>query len=435
MATTVGLIGVVVLLLLLALRVPIGFSLGSVSVIGIWVLRGPNAAMGAIATAPYDFIAGWSMSAVPMFILMGTVAYHSGLTNSLYRATRLWLSRLPGGLAVASTAACALFAAASGSSVATASAMGQITIPEMLRYKYDKGLATGCVAAAGTLGSLIPPSILMIVYAIFAEVSIGKMLIAGILPGILSAIVFATMIVVRCKLNPRLAPPITEPISWAQRLEVLKSVWPLPVLVLGVLGGIYSGVFTPTEAGAGGAFIALLIAAVQRRLTWQVFKVSVLDSLKATSTIFFIAIGAILLTRFMTFSGIPGLMKGLMSDYALDPTMLIILTSIIYIILGMFLDSLGLMLLTMPVILPLFEAAHADLIWFGVLIIKYLEIGLITPPVGLNVYVIKSVVGDQIKLETIFRGVLWFVVADIFTLSMLIIFPVISLYLPSLMAN
>lgn len=435
MATTIGLTGIVILLLLLAIRVPIGFALGSVSVIGIMILRGPAAAMGALAAGPYDFIAGWSMSAVPMFILMGTIAYHSGLTNSLYRATRLWLSRLPGGLAVASTAACALFAAASGSSVATASAMGQITIPEMLRYKYDKGLATGCVAAAGTLGSLIPPSILMIVYAIFAEVSIGKMLIAGILPGILSAVVFSTMIITRCKINPKLAPPVEEKITWAERFEVLKSVWPLPVLVIGVLGGIYSGTFTPTEAGAGGAVIAFIIAALQRQLTWKVFKATILDSLKATSTIFFIAIGAILLTRFMTFSGIPQLMKGFMADYALDPTLLIILTSIIYIILGMFLDSLGLMLLTLPVILPLFEAAHADLIWFGVLIIKYLEIGLITPPVGLNVYVIKSVVGDQIKLETIFKGVLWFVVADVVTLSILITFPEISLYLPNLMGN
>lgn len=433
MALTIGILGLTVLLVLLALRVPIAFSLGIVSLGGIALIRGPMPAVAALETLTFNFIAHWSLSAVPMFLLMGNVAYKSGLTQSLYRATRLWLSSLPGGLAIASTAACALFAAASGSSVATASAMGRIAIPEMLKYKYDPGLATGTVAAAGTLGSLIPPSILIILFAIFAEASIGQMLIAGILPGILSALVFASMIMIRCKINPKLAPKVEGGVTWGERIAVLRDIWPLPVLILGVLGGIYSGIFTATEAGAGGAFLAFVIAGLQRRLTMQVFKESVIESLKATSMIFFIALGGIMLTRFMAMSGVPAALSLALGDHALDPIVLVIASSVIFIVLGMFLDSIGLMLLTLPVLLPLFEASGADIIWFGVLVIKYLEIGLITPPVGLNVYVIKGVVGDKVPLETIFKGVLWFVLADIFTLALLIAFPDISLLLPKTM--
>lgn len=433
MALTIGILGLTVLLVLLALRVPIAFSLGLVSLGGIALIRGPGPAVSALETLTFNFIAHWSLSAVPMFLLMGNVAYKSGLTQSLYRASRLWLSFLPGGLAIASTAACALFAAASGSSVATASAMGRIAVPEMLKYKYDPGLATGTVAAAGTLGSLIPPSILIILFAIFAEASIGQMLIAGILPGILSALVFAAMIMTRCVINPKLAPKVDGGVTWGERISVLRDIWPLPLLILGVLGGIYSGIFTATEAGAGGAFLAFVIAALQRRLTLQVFKESVIESLKATSMIFFIALGGIMLTRFMAMSGVPEALSLALGDHALNPLTLVIASSVIFIFLGMFLDSIGLMLLTLPVLLPLFEATGADIIWFGVLVIKYLEIGLITPPVGLNVYVIKGVVGDTVPLETIFKGVLWFVLADIFTLSLLIAFPDISLILPKTM--
>ncbi|WP_373086609.1 TRAP transporter large permease [Sneathiella sp.] len=429
----IGIGGLVLLLVLLALRVPIAFSLGIVSLGGVAVLRGGLPAISALETLTFNFIAHWSLSAVPMFLLMGNIAYKSGLTQSLYRAARMWLSGLPGGLAIASTAACAMFAAASGSSVATASAMGRIAIPEMMKYKYDPGLATGTVAAAGTLGSLIPPSILIILFAIFTEASIGQMLIAGILPGILSGLVFAAMIMIRCKINPKLAPKVEGGVTLTEKIQVLREVWPLPVLIVGVLGGIYSGFFTPTEAGAGGAFLAFIIAATQKRLNWTVFKESVIETCSATAMIFLIAMGGIMLTRFMAVSGVPAALSSALGPYGLDPVILVIAASVIYIFLGMFLDSLGLMLLTLPVLLPLFEASGADIIWFGILVIKYLEIGLITPPVGLNVYIIKGVVGDSIPLETIFKGVLWFIVADIFTLTLLIIFPQISLYLPSLM--
>jgi len=433
MAIQIGITGLLILLVLLAMRVPIAFALGLVSLVGIAFIRGVAPAVSALETLTFSFIAHWSLSAVPMFLLMGNVAFKSGLTQSLFRAATLWLSALPGGLAVASTAACAMFAAASGSSIATASAMGRIAIPEMLKYKYDPGLATGTVAAAGTLGSLIPPSILIILFAIFAEASIGKMLIAGILPGLLTAGMFVAMIMIRCKLNPKLAPTIESGVTWGERFEVLKETWPLPVLIIGVLGGIYTGIFTPTEAGAGGALIAFLIAGFQRRLSWEIIKDSVLESLKATSMIFLIALGGIMLTRFMAISGVPAALSSFMGDFASDPLMLVLVSSVIFIVLGMFLDAIGLMLLTLPVLLPLFEASGADIIWFGILVIKFLEIGLVTPPVGLNVYIIKGVVGDAVPLEAIFKGVFWFILADICTLALLISFPEITLALPNLM--
>jgi tripartite ATP-independent transporter DctM subunit len=364
---------------------------------------------------------------------MGSVAHHSGISSALFRAARLWLSGLPGGLAVATNFACAGFAAASGSSVATAAAMGRVAIPEMLRAGYDKGLTTGTVAAAGTLGSLIPPSILFVLYGIFAEVSITKLLIAGVFPGLLTAAIYAGMIITRCKLNPRLAPQKSVDASWRERLEALGAVWPLLVLILGIIGGLYTGLVTPTEAGAFGAFLAFVVAFFQKRLTWQVIKDSVNEAVTSTARIFFVAVGAVMLTKFLALTGVPVFLGQMIGDWALDPLLLVIGASLIYLVLGMFLDPLGILLITLPILLPMFEALHLDLIWFGVLVVKYLEIGLLTPPVGFNVYVIKSVVGDTISLETIFRGVMWFLACEVIVVALLVAYPEISLYLPSTM--
>ncbi|MCG8381685.1 MAG: TRAP transporter large permease subunit [Gammaproteobacteria bacterium] len=424
---------IVILLLLLAVRVPIGVALGSVSIIGIAIVKSPRAALGSLGSMPYDFAAHWTLSAVPMFLLMGAIAYHSGLTHTLYRGARLWLSFLPGGLAVATNFASAGFAAASGSSLATAAAMGRLAIPEMLKLGYDKALTTGVVAAAGTLGSLIPPSILMVLYGWFTEQPISKLLIAGILPGLLTAAVYTVMIVARCKINPSLAPKVEGKVTWQEKFSVLREIWPLPLLILGVIGGIYGGVVTPTEAGAFGASLSALIALVQGKLSWTVIKDSVLEAMNSTASIFFVAIGAVMLSRFLAFCGMPAFMGSLIEDWALDPLMLVIGTSLIYLILGMFLDPIGLMLLTLPILLPMFEALDLDLIWLGVLVIKYLEIGLLTPPVGMNAYIIKGVVGDQVGLTTIFRGLGWFLVCELLIVVLLIAYPSISTYLPSLM--
>ena len=424
------------ILLSIGLRLPIGVVLGGVGVLGIVGLRGWGVGFGIIKDTPFEFGASWTLTAIPMFLLMGSVAHNSGISSALFKAARLWFGGLPGGLAVATNLACAGFAAASGSSVATAAAMGRIAIPEMLKQGYEKGLATGVVASAGTLGSLIPPSILFVLYGIFAEVSIVKLLIAGILPGLLTAAVYTVMIVARCKMYPEIAPRLT-----AEEIEELKperwrslmEVWPILLLVVGIIGGLFTGVMTPTEAGAAGASLAFVIAFVQRRLTWVVFRDSVLESTSATARIFFVAIGAVIYSKFLTLSGMPVFMGDQLGALALNPILLVIAASVIYIILGMFLDPLGLLLLTLPVLLPMFEALNLDLVWIGVLVVKYLEIGLLTPPVGFNVYVIKSVVGDEISLETIFRGVTWFLGCEVIIVALLIGFPEISLFLPEAM--
>ncbi|MCC2097976.1 MAG: TRAP transporter large permease subunit, partial [Hyphomicrobiales bacterium] len=298
---------------------------------------------------------------------------------------------------------------------------------------YDKALATGVVASAGTLGALIPPSILFILYGIFAEQSITRLLIAGVLPGLLTAAIYAAMILIRCKLNPKLAPATDEGVSFGEKVRSLGPVWPMVLLILGIIGGLYTGAVTPTEAGAFGAALAFVIVGVQGNLSWTIVKESVIEAASATSRLLFVAVGAILLSHFMALAGVPTYMGNLMEAWSLDPLLLVIGTSIIYLVLGMFLDPLGILLLTLPILLPMFERLQLDLIWLGVLVVKYLEIGLLTPPVGFQVYVVKSVVGDDISLETIFRGVGWFLACEVVIMALLIAFPQISLYLPSLM--
>ncbi len=422
-----------IILLLLALRVPIGVALGVVSFLGMAYLRGMEVAFGLLKSVPHDFVARWELSAIPMFLLMGSIAHHSGISADLFRAARLWLGRLPGGLAVATNISCAFFAAASGSSVATAAAMGRIAIPEMIRQGYDKGLATGVVASAGNLGALIPPSILFVLYGIFAEVSIVQLFIAGIFPGILTAAIYTLFIVSRCKLQPHLAPPVEIDTDWQERFQALGQIWPILTLIIGIIGGLYGGLLTATEAGAFGAFLALVISLLQRRLGLAALIDSLMEGVMMSARLFFIAIGAVLLARLMAFTGMSQYLGDLMGGGSLDPVTLIIAISVLYLVLGMFLDPLGVLLLTLPVVLPMFEALQMNLVWVGVIIVKYIEIGLLTPPVGFNVYVIKSVVGDEVKLETIFRGVAWFLACEIPIMGLLIFFPQISLFLPESM--
>jgi tripartite ATP-independent transporter DctM subunit len=311
--------------------------------------------------------------------------------------------------------------------------MGKIAIPEMLRAGYAPSLATGTVAAAGTLAALIPPSIPFVLYGIFAQVSVTKLLIAGILPGILTAAVYGTMLITRCLVTPQVAPPIDIDTTARERMRALRDVWPLTVLILGIIGGLLFGIVTPTEAGAYGSFLAYVVAFLQRRLTWATFRASVVESVTSTSRLLFVAVGAILLTKYLALSGLPLYVAGEMASWALDPILLILGASLVYIVLGMFLDPLGILLITIPIFVPMFQKLGFDLIWFGVIVVKYLEIGLLTPPVGFNVYVIKTVVGDEISLETIFKGVGWFLACEVLIMILLIAFPEISLYLPSLM--
>jgi tripartite ATP-independent transporter DctM subunit len=430
---TIGAVATLMGLGLIALRIQIGVALGIVSFFGIAAILNMKAAWGIVTAVPFNFVGDWNLTAVPMFLLMGYVAFAANLTGGLFQAMRVLLSRLPGGLAVASVMACALLAAASGSSVATSSAMARIATPEMIRYKYDPGLASGVIASAGTLGSLIPPSILMVLYGYFAEISIAKLFIAGFIPGILSAAMFAGMIIIRVKLNPKLAPPVTEIFSRAERLEALRDIWPMPVLIVSVLVGIFAGIFTPTEAGAVGAILSMALALWSRSLSLKVLTEATLNTIVGTAGIFMVVIGTVLLGKLMALSGLPNALTEAMLGLGGDQYSVILMVVVLYLVLGMFLDSIGILLLTLPIILPITEAVHIDLIWFGIILIKLLEIGLVTPPVGLNVYVMKGALGSLVSLPTIFRGVTWFIITDTITLIIIILFPVLSLLLPGMM--
>ena len=428
---TLALISVIAgLLFLLVIRVPIALALFTVSFLGIVAIRGLRPALQIVAQEPFSFVSSWTLSAVPLFIFMGLLVQTTGMSASLFNASRLWLSRLPGGLAVAANFSCAGFAAASGSSVSTAAAMGRLAIPEMLRYGYQPGLSTAVVASAGTLGSLIPPSIIFILYGIFAQVSVNKLFLAGILPGLLTAGVYTVMIVVRCKLDPTLAPKITEKVSWKERFASLLDVLPLVMVIVFVLGGIYAAIFTATEAGAFGALSVIVVAMLQKRLNIANISEALMSAVINTAKIFFIAIGAVLLTKFLAITGSGAKLADLALTLQDSKFLLLSMMVVTYLILGMFLDPIGVLLITIPVFLPVLNAIGFDLILFGVLVVKFIEIGLLTPPVGLNVFVIKSVVGDSVSLVQIFKGVGWFLACEAVVVALLFAFPSISLLLP-----
>ena len=432
---TIGIIGIGVLLTMIFLRVPIGVALGMVSAGGIYLILGPRAAVGMLAEIPYDFTAHWTLSSIPMFLLMGYFCYHAGLTEGLFRVARLWLSWLPGGLSIASIQGSALFAAVTGSSLACTAAMGRIAVPEMLKAGYDKGLATGTVAAAGTIGSMIPPSILLIIYGIFVEQPISQLFAGAFLPGVLTALMYSLMVFVRAWKTPSLAPRVDEHPTFSERMGALGDTWPVMLLVAGVFGGLFSGVFTPTEAGSIGAFLAFLIALMKRSMSKTVFMSAVNETLRSTASIFVIAIGAQLLTRFFALSGVTDILADFISGSGYSQLQTILLISVALLILGMLLDPIGIMLLTIPILLPVLESQSINLIWFGILMAKFLEVGFIPPPVGLNVFVVKGIVGDQVPTHEIFKGIGWFVVMDAITITLLIAFPSITLWLPSLIAN
>ncbi|MGR3321199.1 MAG: TRAP transporter large permease [Sagittula sp.] len=430
----IGLAGLGLLLVLIALRVPIGAALIGVSFGGIWVLVGERAAWGALKVIPYNFAASWHLSSVPMFLLMGFVCFHAGLTRGLFETARLWLSRLPGGLAIASIFGSAGFAAVTGSSVACAAAMGRIAVPEMMRARYDAGLATGTVAAAGTIGALIPPSILMILYGIIAKVPISALFVGGIGAGLLTAFAYVATIVLRVKRRPELAPKIDVEVTHAERMAALRGIAPVILLVVGVFGGLFSGLFTASEAGAVGAALALIIAVARRDLSRAALWNALTETLYTSAALFIIAIGASMLTRFVALSGAGKLIAAAIGGLVSDPILLLAGIALVYLVLGMFLEPIGAMLLTLPIFLPILEGAGIDLLWYGVLLAKFLEIGMITPPIGMNVFVIRSVAGEHASTGRIFAGVMPFLVADAVVVVLLIAFPSIILALPSLLS-
>jgi len=435
-AMTLSLVSLGAMLSLIGLRVPIGVAMGGVAFVGFWYLRNFNVALSTLRDSPFVFAANWDLSAIPMFLLMGAIASNCGIGAALFRAANAWFGALPGGLAVAANWACAAFGAASGSSVAAAAAVARLAVPEMLKHKYDKGLATGVCASGGTLDALIPPSITFVIYGIFAETSVSKLLLAGVLPGLLTAGFYMAMIVIRCSLNPSLAPRLTFPdraALWRERRDSLRDVWPILVLITGVIGGLYTGVMTPTEAGAAGAFLASVIGVLQRRLSFAGFVVAMKDGMGTTAQLFFIGIGAVLYTKFLALGGIADMFVDLVGSWAVDPLLLVIAASIVYLVLGTFMDPLGMILITIPVFIPMLNALGMDLVWFGVIVVKYIGISLLSPPVGFNIYVVASAANNEIPLRTIYRGCYWFMLTEIPIMILLIAFPQISLWLPNSM--
>lgn len=426
----IGLIGMGILLLLIALRLPIGISLIVVSFGGIWVLMDWGVAWGALGVIPYQFATNWVLSSVPMFLLLGFICYHAQLTQGLFRAAQVWLAGVPGGLAISGILGCAGFASVCGSSVACSAAMGKIAVPEMMRQRYDAGLATGTVAVGGTVGALIPPSIIMILYGIIAQASVTQLFLGGITVGLLTVAGYILVIVIRVKLNPALAPRSTEKIPMDEKLRALKPVWPILVVMIGIFAGLFSGLFTPTEAGAVGAFLACVVALFNRSLTWARFRNAILETLLTTAGLMVIAVGASLLTRFLALSGAGNYVSSLIIDTDASFFWIMFGVVMLYLALGLFLEPIGCMLLTLPIVLPIIDATGMSLVWFGVLLTKLLEIGMITPPIGMNVFVIKGVVGNLISTTGIFKGILWFLVADLLMLPLLIAFPDIILALP-----
>ena len=410
----------------------VGFAAALVGIAGITILKGWGAASAVAGFLPYSSSASFELSVIPMFVIMGYFAYHGGITRDIFNTTQRWMGHFPGGLAIATTYGCALFGAISGSSTAAAAVMGQVAIPEMRRYNYDTKLASATVAAGGTLASLIPPSVVMVIYGVVAEASVGSLMIAGIIPGILEATMYAVMIYGWCRLRPEAGPALPAA-SWRTRLVSLKGIWSTLTLAALVLGGLYAGVFTPTEAGGVGATGALLIGVATRRLGWAGFKKSILDTGTTTAMIFAILIGIFLLLRLFALSGLTRAMIDFVLGSNLPPAGVILGIVIIMTILGMFVSSTGMIMLTVPFFLPVLVDQGYDPIWFGIVVVKMCELAFITPPVAMNLYAVKAVAPD-IPMEDIMKGIIPFLVVDFLSVALLVAFPQIILWLPGTMS-
>jgi tripartite ATP-independent transporter DctM subunit len=427
----IGIIGILVMFVFLASGMYIGMAMALIGFLGLYFILGMESAISILGITPLTEGSSYTLSVIPLFVLMGQFAFLSGISTDIYKTVYAWMGRFRGGLAMATVMACGGFAAVCGSSLATGATMGMVAIPEMDKYKYDPRLSSGCVAAGGTLGILIPPSIGFVIYGILTEESIGKLFIAGFLPGIMLAFLFIAAIYIQCKRNPKMGPP-GDATTWGEKFRSLKGIWGMMLLFFIVMGGIYFGVFTPTEAAGVGAFGAFLFALFKGKLNRETLIKSLLETGKTTALIFLIIIGANIFSTFLGLARLPMLLADFIAGLALPKTLILIGIILIYIVLGCVMDCYAIMILTVPIIFPVIEALQFDPIWFGVLMVVVLEVGLITPPVGLNVFVLKSAAPD-VPLTVIFRGIIPFLFAALVAIALLIAFPDIALVLPSYM--
>ena len=427
-----GILGVLLLLIMVLAGVRVYIAAAFVGLVGLVSMIGWDAGAGMIGTIPHSKSVSYTLSVLPIFILIGFLAFYAGITQALFDAARKWLGWVPGGLAVATVFATAAFAAVSGASTATAAVFARVAIPDMLKYGYSRTLAAGVVAAGGTLASLIPPSAILVIYAIIVEESVGKLLIAGFLPGIVSAIIYAILIVVICRVKPELGRPITG-YSWSERFASLPGATPVFLVVIIIFSAIYNGWATPTEAGALGAFVVFLMA-LARGMRMASLKEALLETSKMTVMIFSLIWGVLCFVRFLGFTGLPEHFTNWVVSLPYPPIVIMIGILLAYAVLGMFMDAIGMLLLTLPVVYPAVMALGYDSIWFGIIVVKMAEVCLITPPIGLNCFVVAAVRPD-ISTSTVFRGVAPFFVADVITVALFLVYPEIITWLPDKMAN
>jgi C4-dicarboxylate transporter DctM subunit len=429
--TLLGALGIAVMLFLMTLRVPIGVSMGVVGFFGFASLNGWDAALAMLGLVPYGTAATFTFTVLPLFVLMGHFATMAGLSEELYTTANQWFGHFRGGLAMATVVACGGFAAICGSSLATAATMGAIALPEMRRVGYNPKLATGCVAAGGTLGILIPPSVMFLIYGFLTEQSIGKLFLAGIAPGIVLVGLFVLTIAVVTWINPSLGPPVVRtPLN--ERLSALRRVWAVVALFLLVIGGMYLGVFTATEAAAVGAFGAFLFAVARRKVTWRSLRAALVATASTTAMILAILVGAIILGYFMAITKVPMALAAFFSGLPVSATLVMICIIVTYVILGGLMDSLAMVLLTVPIFFPVIQALGYDPIWFGVMLVILVEVGLITPPIGMNVFLIAGMSKD-VSIQGVFLGTSPFLVAMAVLLVLLMLFPDLALFIPRTM--
>jgi tripartite ATP-independent transporter DctM subunit len=423
--------GFVLMFALMLLRVPVGVAMGIIGVGGFALVGDVGPALGLLARSPFSTVTDFNFSIIPMFILMGAFAASSGMSAELFRASQAWLGHLRGGLAISTISACAGFAAINGSSVATAATMTHVALPELRKAGYHTGLSTGVIAAGGTLGVMIPPSVIFVLYGIMTETDIGKLFVAGIVPGVLGALMYIATVVIVGRLDPSHFPR-GERHSWAERLRSLKDVWATLALFAFVIGGMYGGWFTVTEAAAMGAVGALAIGVARRRLSARAIMEGLVQSLRTTASIFTVVIGAFLFGYFLTITQTTQKAIDFLVHLPVGPYGVLVLILLGYFLLGAIMDELAMILLTVPIVFPAMMALGFDPVWFGVIIVMTVTLGLICPPVGMNVFVINSIARD-VSLGTIYRGVAPFIVTDILRLAVLCLFPALALWLPKSM--
>ena len=428
----ISLAGFLILLLLAFVGLPLGFAMIFVGFAGLVIVRGIDPALESVSQQILSLALNANFVTLPLFILMGVFVFRAALAEDIYEAAQAWLGNKRGGVAMATVAACGGFASISGSSAATAATMAKVSIPPMRKYKYNEGFAAGTVAAGGTMGILIPPSAALIVYGILTEESIGDLFIAGIVPGILTIFLYIGVIWLIARFKPEMAPR-AEKATWIMRWKTLSKVWAVIVLFCLIIGGISFGVFTPTEGGGIGAVGALIFALARKKMSWKIFFYSLAEAAETSAMIFTIVFGALILNNFVNIAEMPNAIIDFIKTLSISPISVIFVILLIYVLLGTIIEGLAMIFLTVPIFVPLVEAMGFNLIWFGIVMVMVVEISLITPPIGLNVFVIKSIM-PNVPLASIFRGIAPFFVADILRLALVVFFPAIALWLPGLLS-